>query len=461
MTRPEIDRRTALGGVAAAMTAVTVPAAAKAADKPEGYAVPKPEIDGKALVNRPRANEVLERFGLAGMIALSTINVYYLTNVRTIGSKFINEYPGFATYAADPQAPIYLVSTSSPAWDIANGDRETAELMPYGFGAGEIERDDNGLPTEPNNGVTRRYHVRDGVELTPREKRWAVAQEKSSDIAANAAWGLARALKAQGITKGKVAVDDMRIAAILAQTDLVDVECVPGYGIFQLIRMVKTEQELAYQRIGSNNNGDACLATIRAIEAGMTHDDVAQIFRFECGKRGNDVDSFIAGFPGGNFPDGVMVAGKPFLVDAVSNFKGYMGDIARTFILGDPSKEVEMRRRANQLAREAVFDAIKPGVKYSTLRKIGLETMIKSGMPDYAVFVTPHSVGLQHDDNPFHLKEFGIDSFDHVLEENMVLTVDLPYLEVGYGCGHNEDLFRVTKTGYEPMNTEEEPFIIL
>ena len=130
-------------------------------------------------------------------------------------------------------------------------------------------------------------------------------------------------------------------------------------------------------------------------------------------------------------------------------------------MIGDPSKEIEVRRRANQLAREAVFDAIKPGVTYSTLRTIGFDTMVKNGMPDYAAFVTPHSVGLQHDDNPFRLSEFGVESFDHVLEENMTLTVDLPYLEVGYGCGHNEDLFRVTKTGYEPMNTEEDPFIIL
>ena len=54
-----------------------------------------PEIDGKLLVNRDRATEVLDRFGLAGMIALDPINVTYLTNVVTIGMKFINEYPGF------------------------------------------------------------------------------------------------------------------------------------------------------------------------------------------------------------------------------------------------------------------------------------------------------------------------------------------------------------------------------
>ena len=43
----------------------------------------------------------------------------------------------------------------------------------------------------------------------------------------------------------------------------------------------------------------------------------------------------------------------------------------------------------------------------------------------------------------------------------MVLTVDLPYLEVGWGSGHNEDLFRVTATGYEPLNSERDPLIVL
>lgn len=457
-----INRRSALmAGAASATTALAAPT--QAAQPSQGMIKPKPDLDGKLLVNRPRAEEVLKRFGYAGMIAMDPINVYYLTNITTIGAKFLSQNTGMASYAADPQAPIYLISGTSSAWDIANGDRETAALMPYGFGGGgEVERDANGVPIEPPNGSSRVYHVRDDVELTPREQRWKAAQEKhAGSLAASSAWALARALKAQGITKGKVAVDDMRVADVLAQTDLVDVECVEGYGVFQLIRMVKTEQELAYQRVGGRNNGDACLATIRAIEAGMTHEDVYNIFRYECGRRGNEVDSFIAGFPGGNFPDGVMVEGKPFLVDAVSNYKGYMGDTARTFMIGDPSKEVEKRRRANQLAREAVFDAIKPGVKYSTLRQIGFDTMVKSGMPEHAVFVTPHSVGLQHDDNPFRLATAGIDRFDHVLEENMVLTVDLPYLEVGYGCGHNEDLFRVTATGYEALSTEEEPFMIL
>ncbi len=462
-----MDRRDLMKGLAGAslgagyLSANSSSAAAVAApiSKP-----PRPAIDGRLLVNRGRAHDVLEQFNLQGLIALDPINVYYLTNVVTIGVKFRTEYPGFATFARDTAQPIFLVSGSSSAWDIANGDRETAEIMPYGFrGWNEAEFNSDGLAVEPRNGQTRRYHVRDDVQLTAREQRWAAAQDKhGKDLAANAAWALARALKAQGIVKGRVAVDDMRIAAFLAQTDLVNVECVPGYGIFQLIRMVKSEQELAYQRVGGRNNGDAALATIAALEVGMTTRDIEQIFRVECALRGNDMSSLIAGMPsGGGFPDGELVAGKSFLLDAVSHFRHYHGDIARTFIIGDPPAELLRRHRANQLAREAVFDAIKPGVKFSALQEIGLETMVKAGMPRHAVFVTPHSVGLQHDDNPRRLPAFGVAAMDHVLEENMVMTVDLPYLEVGWGSGHNEDLFRVTRTGYEPLNSEQDPLVVL
>ncbi len=457
-----MNRRAVLGSLAT--SALTVPALARAANQPAGHTPPKPEIEGRALINKDRAHDVMDEYGLAGLIALDPINVYYMTNVTAIGRKFITEYPGFATMGPDPDMPVYLVSGSSAAWDIANRDRETAELIPYGFGGwNEAEFNSDGLPVEPTDGATRHYHFRDDVELTAREQRWKAASDSFRDnIAAGAAWGLARALKAQGITKGRIAVDDMRIARFLAEVDLPNLECVDGYGIFQLIRMVKTEQELAYQKVGSWNNGEACLATINALQAGMRHSEVEQIFLAECAIRGNHVDSVIAGMPGGNFPDdGVLVAGKPYLIDCVSNYKGYMGDIARTFIIGDPPREVEQRRRANQLAREAVFDAIKPGVKYSTLQQIGLDTMIKAGMPAHAIFVTPHSVGLQHDDNPFRMPNFGVQAFDHVLQENMVLTVDLPYLEVGWGSGHNEDLFRVTRTGYEPFNTERDPFVVL
>jgi Xaa-Pro aminopeptidase len=50
---------------------------------------------------------------------------------------------------------------------------------------------------------------------------------------------------------------------------------------------------------------------------------------------------------------------------------------------------------------------------------------------------------------------------DLVLQENMTVTLDLPYVEVGEGAGHNEDLLRITKTGYEILNDPREPLIVV
>ena len=50
---------------------------------------------------------------------------------------------------------------------------------------------------------------------------------------------------------------------------------------------------------------------------------------------------------------------------------------------------------------------------------------------------------------------------DHVLAADMTVTLDLPYLEIGEGAGHNEDLLRITSTGYELLNDPADPLIVV
>jgi len=173
------------------------------------------------------------------------------------------------------------------------------------------------------------------------------------------------------------------------------------------------------------------------------------------------MSSIILGMPGGMTPDETTVRGKPYIVDAVSTFGEYSGDFARTLVFGEPTREILARAKANRLAREAVFEIVKPGVAFSKLRDVAFDTMVKAGIPAQLVFVTPHSVGLSHTDQPYRLAGIDEAPLQHVLEENMVLTIDLPYIEVGWGSGHNEDLFRVTRTGYEALNPESDPLVVV
>jgi Xaa-Pro aminopeptidase len=236
---------------------------------------------------------------------------------------------------------------------------------------------------------------------------------------------------------------------------------VPADDVFKLIRMVKTAPEIDLMRIAGHNNEAAAMAAMRRMQPGMRFADFENLFRQECADRGSMMTSIILGMPGGMTPDEEAVRSKPYIVDAVSTFGEYSGDFARTLVLGEPTKEILFRAKANRMAREAVFEIIKPGVPFATLRDVAFNTMVKAGIPAQLVFVTPHSVGLSHSDQPFRLAGFDDKPIQHVLEENMVLTIDLPYIEVGWGGGHNEDLFRVTRTGYEALNPESDPLVVV
>jgi Xaa-Pro aminopeptidase len=449
-----MDRRDLLKGalIGPAGAAAAAPAAAP------GYAAP-PRALGQPLLNAERARAVMARYGIDGLIAATPINIYYLTNVTPLSVRFRSELGGFATFPRDPQQPRHLVCTTAETWDIANADRDIptpiffTAARPGGAAAPGLE---------PEASAPRTYPVRAGVPLTERERRWVAAQaEANARPAPGAAWAIMRALKNSGLAAGRIAVDDMRVKYLLEQIGVEGITIVPGEDVFKLIRMVKTPTEIELMRVAGRSNEAAAMATMRRVEPGMSFRDVENVFRDECARRGSTMLNLVVGMPGGDFADGVAAKGKPYIVDAVSHFAHYNGDFARTLVLGEPTKEILARAKANKIGRETVFELVRPGVKFSTLRQAAVDAMVKAGIPDYAVFVTPHSVGLQHTDHPFRLEGIDPAPIDHVLEENMVMTIDLPYVEVGWGCGHNEDLFRVTKTGYEPLNPESDPLVVV
>jgi Xaa-Pro aminopeptidase len=424
-----------------------------------------PGVDGRLLVNKERARKVLEEQQLDGIVALNPVNVYYLSNTLPIGVKMRWEYPAFATYARDDAQPSFLVTTTAMMWEIKNGEREVPEVICYG-GAQNwqdyVDADEARKKIEPK-GVARPFPVKEGAPLTAREKGWIESHSTHyANAAPTPAWALARALKQSGLNRGRIAVDDMRIKYILEEIGQADgITFVPGDSVFRAIRMVKSDAEIALMRVAGRNNGDAAMAAMKALQPGMKYEDVERLFRAELAARGNDLTFLVCGTTLGGPPDGELKVGRPFLMDCVSRFREYHGDFARTIILGDPPRDVLARAAANKMAREAAFAEIKPGAKFRDIEKIARDVMAKNGIPEAAIVSNMHSVGLQHTDQPVRFDvPFNVRP-DLVLEENMTVTLDLPYVEIGWGAGHNEDLIRITKTGYEPLNAESDPLVVV
>ena len=463
-----MDRRHFLtglsGGVAgAALVGPASPALADDHAVNVEKSVAYPTVEDQPLINQAQAQRIMEEHDLAGLAALNPVNVYYLTNTIPIGAKMRWEYPSFATYPRNPEQPMFLVTTTAQLMDVVKRERWVPETIAYSGPANWLDYvGDDPLPaTVEPEAATRGYAVRRDTPLGWRERAWADAQ-RNYQPAPTPAWGLARALKESGITRGRVAVDDMRIANLLNEIGVADkLTFVDGDNIFRRIRYIKSPIERELMRIAARKNHAAAMATIRSLRAGTVFPDIERRFQTECAARGNELTFILAGISLGLLPEGEIKEGEPFLVDAVSHFRQYHGDFARTVVVGEPSQEVQRRAVAQQAAREATLELCRPGVKYSAIRAAGFDAYKKAGSDPDTLIVNPHSVGLQHtdqpyrDDAPFRVGE------DLTLQPGMTITVDLPYIEMGFGAGHNEDLVLITDNGHELLHDTEQPLLIV
>ncbi len=318
--------------------------------------VPPAGFDGRLLVNRPRAFEVMEREGLDGIVALNPINVFYLGNYLGYEVQKLRAIPSFAVMPRDPKLPSFLVVAGSDLMLLANADREYPEIIPYTLPL-EIEKylDQGDWSVEPQASPLGGATVPDSG-LQAKERQWqALVQRVASRRAATPEWGLVRALELAGLARGKVAVDDMRIADVLRSLGRTGVTCVPGDNTFRKIRLVKSEVELKHMRSIARINQDACMAMLRQVRRGTTKDQIDELFMFEAARRGAKATWIASGWLGG-LTQGKVVEGEPMMVDAVSQRNFYHGDFGRTVVLGEPSKELQACMQSLRIGSATVLE---------------------------------------------------------------------------------------------------------
>jgi len=97
---------------------------------------------------------------------------------------------------------------------------------------------------------------------------------------------------------------------------------------------------------------------------------------------------------------------------------------------------------------------LKPGVRYSELAAAVSKAVRKEGIPNFRDPVV-HSLGLEHTDDP---KPPGVQPQtkpDQVLQTGMVVNVDMPHTEIGWGSVHMEDTVKITANGFERLGTAD------
>ncbi len=458
-----MERRDVLKGIAVGATGALV--GPSTAEANWGLIAPGPtppgDFDGRLLVNKPRAYAVMDQEGVDGLVALNPVNVFYLGNYFSYELQKLRAIPSFAVFPRAEDQPAFLVVAGSDLMHIANGDREYPEIIPYSSPTNWQEfRNPDNWHREPAT-ATRMRRITEGA-LTPREQGWIDIQQRFGGLQApTPEWALIRALEESGLGKAKIAVDDMRIADILQTFGRKETTCVPGDNTFRKIRMIKSEVELGHMRHVARVNQAACMAMLEQLDRGATKADIDQLFMVEAAKRGAKAMWIAAGTIGG-LPNEEVVERQPMMIDAVCQVNFYHGDFGRTFVLGEPTDETLARTNALKVGWEVAREVIRPGMKYSELRKIAGDAIAKvNPAPDGVIFgAGPHSVGLQHTDQPYRDGLPFVVWDDLTFEENMTLTVDFPAQEIGWGGAHLEDLVVVTKHGVEPLATVDGPLVV-
>jgi Xaa-Pro dipeptidase len=408
------------------------------------------------LLNRARADTIMDRDGLDGLIAVAPINVYYLSDHWGALMRMRRSFYNYALLPRDHAKPAALIVTGVEHLRFFH--RPDATWMPsiqsYVHPIYCDRRDFDPDVEDPE-------HVEYGMkwpirhdQISPRDEEYLKFMESNrGNASVNAIYALKKAVQEAGLGSARLASDDPRVGPWLQEIGLPDVQVVEGTTTFREIRMVKTPAEIAIMRKVATMNEEALEAVIDRLEVGMPRDELDIIYNTEIAMRGGRGLYLATGQNGTNNNQGLVLADETITFDGLCEYKNYHGDLGRIALCGTPRPDIVERVKALQVGCDTVLKVVKPGVTGREVSDAVIDAVRKAGFPGF-FFATPHSIGLEHSDHKIPIgPTLPGGNGEFVFEENMIFSLDMPYYEIGWGNLHTEDQILVTASGVEPLTS--------
>jgi Xaa-Pro dipeptidase len=388
---------------------------------------------------KKRAMEIISRAGIDAVVGTSPANVYYMTDYNSLAMELSSGLQSYALLPLDGDpaiiAPLNEVDlvTESDSWvkDI------------YYFGALNI-------------------NVAKGAKVTDVTKR--IIESTSHETYDTPCDGLTIAVTKRGLSKKKIAVDLNNLSPLRWEQmhrNLPDVNFVDGTELLNEIRAVKTPEEVERIQRATEITEKAMEDALEIAQPEIMEIDLAGMFNYSITEDGGHVTLDHIGFGERSaYPNPVPTTLKSKKGDLIrfnlgASWGHYNGNVTRTAALGQASPEAEKRLTAVVDAQEAAFDVIKPGVPISEIYVAAEKELAKIGVKEYSANLG-HSIGIECNEHPLVTKGMGFN-----IEEGMVLNIDIPYLELGWGGIELEDTLLVTKKGFKLLtNTERTVYLL-
>jgi Xaa-Pro aminopeptidase len=391
------------------------------------------------MTERLRAQ--LQKGGLDGYVATTYQGVYYTSGIRSATLKiFPRDAQVYAVVRTDDVTrPVIVAGRGDMDTVAASGDRFR------GIGYGKFFRS-----------------IDDDVQLTDVERRlvsWGIEKEP----AASAGDALAEALNTLELGSASVGFEELNPGVQeLVRKKVPAVELVAAPEALRDARLLKTPIEQDLLGRAATVTEDAIGAAVALAREGVTEKEMLVAFQRYLVEHGVDpVLAFIRfGRNGGvsqvAASDTELARGDLIWFDVCAEFDGYKSDIARTFALGNPGPRALDYYGALKAAEDIMIDAARPGRRASEIFDLCVQAARDAGIPNYRRHHVGHAIGLDVYETPLLAP-----GQETVLQEEMVLNVEAPYYEVGFGALHVEDPIVVRSQGGQLLTAGSRDLVLL
>ncbi len=221
------------------------------------------------------------------------------------------------------------------------------------------------------------------------------------------------------------------------------------------MRAIKTPAELDLLRQASELITDSMQATMAEAREGWTKHRIIEELRRQETMRGLHFDYCLVTLGASHNRAGSDQAwrrGEVISLDSGGNFHGYIGDLCRMGVLGEPDDELVDLLGQVESVQQAAFAKVAPGVLGGDMIAAGeaaLRAIPSAGFTDFFA----HGMGLISHEVPFLMTNHpvayeGVDAARR-LEPGMVLSVETTMVHPTRGFIKLEDTLAVTETGHE------------
>lgn len=302
-------------------------------------------------------------------------------------------------------------------------------------------------------------YIGHGMEIYEKElgKFWTPAFQRSStsfDSARLAADHLAKLgaqVKRVGVERAFLPAD----AAEIMARELTGLTFLEAHAPLERLRARKTREELDLLRAASELVVDSMLAVIASHRPGATKTELVEALRREEVNRGLTFEYCLitAGTSLNRAPsDQVWGAGDILSLDSGGNYKGYIGDLCRMAIQGEPDNELEDLLAEVDDIQLAARKPIRSGANGKEIYASAGEALGRSPRANSIEFVA-HGMGLISHEAP-RLTSHGPIPYpaydaERPLESGMVISIETTIAHPRRGFVKLEDTVAVTDTGWE------------